>query len=194
MSEHVTTTSPTLVTYGEISFELDALPAKSLLAMVKRGVGHYLGNEQASKLTTWKEARETETGVPPTEEAIAQAKSGFQSDALAKLLAGEVGHSVRGPRGTAVDTVIRQIALERATKLLADAKLKMPVKDEVITTPAGATYTRAQLIQRQIDAEKGSKAVTVFGGKTVREAAEAKMRELDRAKAKSAETDLDELI
>ena len=177
---------PMTIAYGEITIDVATMPTKSLLAMVKRGVAHYLGNEQAAKVTSWKESFQTENKREATDDEIAAKKAEFTASALEALNKGEVGHSTRGPRGTALETVMRAIALERATTLLGNAKLKMPSKDEKVTFPNGQAFTRQELIDRQIAFEKSSKPVAMFGGKTVREAAEAKMKEIERAKARAA--------
>ena len=70
------------VTYGTHTLDFTKLPAKSLEAMLKRGVTHFLGNEQASKVSGWK-ARFVETEKrEPNDDEVAEVKSAYIAKAL----------------------------------------------------------------------------------------------------------------
>ena len=157
------------------------------MAFIRRGVAHYLGNEQASKVTGWK-AKRAEEGNPANDAEVAAFQADCISAALKAAYDGTMGSSVRGPRGTALETVMRQIALGRVRVLLGNAGLSVPKKaEDSVAFANGDSFTLAQLVKRQIEAEPGSKSVTFFGNKTVQAEAEAKMKADERAKAKAAE-------
>lgn len=133
------------VTYGETKVDFGKLPAASQFALVKRGLAHFLGNEQASKVVSHFK------NVPDAGEADKTAyRDACVKDALAALHAGTVGNSVRGPRGSAVETIVRQIAVKEIKNILGMNKLKMPKAGEKVTMGNGQSFTGDELIARRL--------------------------------------------
>jgi len=139
------TTNPNLVTYGNYSFDYLGIPAASVMALLHKGFAHLMGNEAAARVTAWKEAN-----PEATPEAIAEAKTKFQSEFMANLLAGTIGHGTRGPRGTAAETIARELAEKEVRAILTQNGLNMPSKDNVVSFPNGDAFTRKQLIDRRM--------------------------------------------
>lgn len=151
MSDASNTPAP-VVTVAGSDFNIDTLPRQSLVSLVRKGLAHYLGNEQASKVTAWKASN-----PDATDEAIATRKSEFVAAAVEAILAGTMGvQSTRGPRATPVDAVARRMAEAemRATLGKRNPPIAMPKGEAVITlnTPDGTahTFTRVQLIERRL--------------------------------------------
>jgi hypothetical protein len=150
-----TATSPA-VSYAGRDFDIASLPQTSLVSLVRKGLAHFLGNEQASKVTAWK-ATMTEAGTPPDDAAIAAKKAEFVEAAVTAVLEGTVGvQSARGPRATPVDAVARRMAEAQMKVNLGklNPPLAMPKGDATITLKAAdgteSTFTRVQLIERRL--------------------------------------------
>lgn len=142
--------NPMVITYGGFTLDFNTLPQASLTAMVKRGVSHFFGSEQASKVTAF---FDPDKDVPEldTPEARAAKKAEFQKAAYENLLAGTVGVSTRGPSVDPITTIARRLARNEVKTILAKNKIKWPTKaDDVIETPDGGKFTGAQLIDRRL--------------------------------------------
>lgn len=158
------------ITYGSVEIDFDTLPASSQLALASRGVTHFLGNEQASKLAAWIKAEgqantEDKAAAAAWKEANATAVSvkmdGLVAEAVAKLLAGTVGaRAVGGVRVTPIEALKRQIAKREVTAILANNKLAFPkgarkdkegndVPAQVVQLGADS-FTGDQLIERRL--------------------------------------------
>lgn len=145
------TANPMVINYGAFSLDFNNLPQTTLLAMVRRGVSHYLGSEMASKVNAFfdpdKESPETDTP-----EARAVKKAEFQAAAIEAMKAGTVGVSVRGPSVDPITTIIRRLAWTEIKTVLSQNKIKAPVKaDDIVSFPNGDKFTREQLIQRRVE-------------------------------------------
>lgn len=183
MSDPTTNT----ITYGDHVIDVANLPTKSIAALLRRGVSHFLGNEQASKVAAKFDDAKVGTGEGEyaTEAALKAAKDSAKTDyvaaAIKALYDGTIGDSSRGPRGSTIDTVIRGLAEKEVRKILADNKLTMPTGDKVVKFPSGEELNRNDLITRRI-AKHGDR---------LRKEAEAEMRKLDKvAKAEGGLGDL----
>jgi hypothetical protein len=120
----------------------------NILAMVRKGITHYHGNEQAAKLTAWKK---TEEGQAATEEEIAKKYAEFQNAAFERFMTGEVGLRLGagGTRKTAFESICRSIAVEMISAALKRQKLSMPKGDKTIQM-SGKDFTREALIERAL--------------------------------------------
>lgn len=152
MSDNTTTDgASTVLTWGDQSVDFAALPVRSQLALAKRGLAHYLGNEQASKLTTWATAFAEENKREATDEEKSAQKSKLIVEAIDKLANGQIGLGGGGPRGTQLDTIVRQLAEGEVRTALKNAGLVMPTGDKTVKFPTGEEFTRAVLIARRIE-------------------------------------------
>lgn len=180
------------ITYGAHVIEVESLPAKSLEAMIRRGVSHYLGNEVASKVAAWADKMAApapdggDAGVIVTDDEKASKKAEIQADFLAKLLAGDVGSAVRGPQVTPFDRAVASEARARVSARLKANGLKVPKGDETIKLGDGA-FTMAQLVDRCVARELDEPFI--INGVTfesIRKVADRVVRESEK-KVKAAE-------
>jgi hypothetical protein len=132
--------------YGQFKIDLDALPAKSVSALIARGISHYLGNEMSAKVASHfrsravealgeaatkeaKEAARSGVKLDPESEDYQAVKLGFQTEGIKALLDGTIGEGAsRGPRVDPVTAernaiVMREVlAILRANKLWTEKK------------------------------------------------------------------------
>lgn len=151
------------VTYGTNTFDFNVLPESTKLAMLKRGVTHFLGNEQASKVTAWK--KKTEEGsdeVPgrsPSDDELAAKKAEFVESAIAAMEAGEVGTASRGPAQDPVDSEMERIAKREITGILKSNGAKFEGKGEERKVKlTDGSFTMDELVDRRLaNADHGAR-------------------------------------
>lgn len=152
--------SDLIVKYGQSEFDFNKLPQTTLVAMLRRGVSHFLGSEQASKVTARfkpDEKGNLPEGVVDTPEAREAFKAECVAKAIEAMTAGTVGVSTRGPTLDPIEKVMRGIAKAQVLNVLRENKIAVPKKSEdAIKFPNGDAFTMAQLIDRRLaHAEKG---------------------------------------
>lgn len=168
-------------TYGNLSIDTSAIPAKSLEALISRGVTHYLGNEQASKVSgAVKKA--IEDGTPLADDEIVALKAQYVAAAHAALLDGSIGTRVGGPKLDPLTRATRDIAGEEIGAMLKKAGQKVPKGKETIEVK-GQALTFADLVDRRIASEAHGARI----------AKEAKARVASVSKAAAGEEGLDDL-
>jgi hypothetical protein len=128
------------------------LPQASQMAIVRRGLVHLLGNEQASKVVVRVKKAEAD-GQKVSEEAKTVWKQEFVDAALASLLAGTVGSGVRAPAIDPVEAAMEKIATREVKLALVANGLKVPgtkgiARDAEIAFGDGTTRTLDYLIER----------------------------------------------
>lgn len=167
-------------TYGGHIIEVSNLPEASLSAMIRRGLVHFLGNEQASKVAAKVKSQESgENPTVATDEDKAAWKAEFVTNAVAALLAGTVGvRAVGEPREKSdpVGSLVRKLAKAAVTKILSDNGIKVPKKDEKVKTASGE-FTMTELVDRRIASQ----------GETLRAEAEKEIAAQARKTAKAVE-------
>ena len=176
MSEQITAAK---ITYGAFVIpDAYELPMQSLVALVTSGLAHKLGNEVAAKVSGFKSTADA-AGVLPTDEQVASFKAAKQAEMFASLLSGEAMASARGPRGTAVETVMRKIATDELVARFKALGKSLPTGDKtiVLTGTDGTTeaVTRTMLVDRR----------TAAHSDRLRKEAEAKIA-ADRKRAEKA--------
>lgn len=198
---NTSTLSGETITYAGHTIDLGNLPQTSLVAMFRKGLAHFVNNEQASKITTAK-AKAKAAGTPLSDEAIVALRAELVANAFADLREGSVGvrESNGAPRATPLESLMREIATKRASHMASinkgpDGKpMRLPRKsDDVLVFANGAKYTRDQLIQRQID--NWTPAMAAMWKQTVHDEAtkELARREREAAKVASQATQIDNL-
>lgn len=153
----------TMLSYGtSTAVDFATLPAASQVALARRGWSHYLGNEQSSKLTGWKDKFAADNkaagkvdaegnGIGPTEAEIESKKAEFIESAVKALLDGTIGtRASGGPRLLPFDQAVNDIAKAEVLKVLRENNIKPPKGDEVVKFPDGER-TMAQMISTRID-------------------------------------------
>jgi hypothetical protein len=168
--------------YAGTAIDFDALPVASRLALLRRGLAHYLGNEQAAKVSAHKAKNE---GID--EAALGAFKSAAMAAALEALRAGTLGAGgPRGPRGTPIEQTMRNIAEKEVRAILKGQNLSMPTGDKTLEFPNGAKLTRADLIDRRLaNAEHGPR---------IRKLAEAEHKAAERLGKGAVGADLEVML
>lgn len=152
------------IKYGTHEIDTATLPEVSATALMRRGLAHFLGNEQASKVASFVKASKE----PVTDEAKAAKLAEFVASAKEALIAGTIGSNVRGPRGSAVETVERALAKAEVISILSNLspKVKFPKGEEKVEFADGTKLSGEELIARRL-AKHGDR---------LRKEAEAKMK------------------
>lgn len=139
-----------VIKYGDFTADFNSLPEASLVAMLRRGFGHFMGSECASKVTA---AFDPENEFAPTE-TKEEYKAKVQAEMFAKLQAGTVGVSTRGPAVDPITTIIRRLAKAEIVAILKSNGLAWPKKaEDVVSFPDGRKLTGPELIDRRVKAE-----------------------------------------
>jgi hypothetical protein len=178
--------------YGDFTADFNTLPEASMVAMLRRGFAHFMGSEQASKVTGYfKPENAEEDTLPDTAENREAKKREYQTAAFAALVAGTVGVSTRQPAVDPITKIIRRLALADVKTKLDNAKPKLawPKKaSDVIEFPNGQKMTGEELVTRQV-----AKKVDEYTKEAKRIAAEQAKKAAAAAKAAEAEG-LDDLL
>lgn len=176
MSDKVETT----IAYGDYTVDVAKLPQASVMALLRRGFSHFMGSEQASKVTgrfTPNDKGALPEGVTDTPEARTAYKSEVQTAAFAALQAGTVGqHVSRGPKVDPITATKQAIARREVTETLKANGLKFPKGDETVDL-GGTKLSGADLISRRL-AKHGDR---------IHKEAVKHVNDLERAKKKAAE-------
>lgn len=170
------------VTYGNITLDFTKLPAKSLEAMLKRGVTHYLGNEQAAKVSGWKSRfADDNNGAVPGDDEIAAKKAEYVSAAVAALEAGTVGMATRGPAADPVEAEMERIAKREINAILKTNGAKFSGKgdERKVTFANGQSFTMDQLVERRLANPSEGPRIKTAAEKAIKQAA----REAEKVKA-----------
>lgn len=163
------------VSYGTHTLDFAKFPAQSTLAMLKRGVTHYLGNEQAAKVTNWKAKYLEENKVEPADDEIAAKKAEFIAAAIAALEAGTVGMATRGPSVDPVEAHMERIAKAEINNILKQSGTKFTGKgeDRKIVAANGESFTMDQLVERRLANPEHGARIRKLAEKAVKDAAKA---------------------
>jgi hypothetical protein len=166
------------ITYGEHSIDFSKLPEASVRAMLQRGVTHFLGSEQASKVSTkFKDADEATN----TDEARASFKAECVAKALAALNEGTVGVSTRGSAADPLEAEIERITKREVVAVLKGQGLKFPKDGESVKFGNGTVRTGDEMLTNY----------SAKHGDRIRKEAEAALKEKARAAKKLAEKTAD---
>lgn len=160
------------ITYAGIEVDFDALPAVSQRALALRGLTHFLGNEQASKVSgKAKAALIAEPSVVLGDDEKAELLKGFRETALNALLEGTIGvrESNGEPAMNPVEKAARAIAWAEVADVLKKNNLKQPKGEETIEVN-GTTFTRKGLIDRRLNDPKHADRIQKAAEKEVRDA------------------------
>lgn len=170
------------VTYGTITLDFTKLPAKSLEAMLKRGVTHFLGNEQASKVSGWKKGFEEANQASPSDEEVSAKKADYVAKALEALEAGTVGTASRGPSVDPVEAEMERIAKREIKAILDKSGAKFTGKkgeERKVTFGDGSAFTMDELVDRRLANPTEGPRIRTEAEKAIRVA--AKMAEKAKA-------------
>lgn len=180
MSQHTNTPAERdfKVTYGEQTFDFAALPHTTLMAMAKRGVAHYLGNEfnaatlgqevanivshddpevQKANRAKWdamstaerKERLKAYRDANP--DAVKAIYDAEMAERVRDMAEGKVGISVRGPSVDPLTAIMQRLAKARVVNILKALKVAVPKKaEDIVAFADGQAFTMAELVSRQL--------------------------------------------
>lgn len=146
--------------YGDVERDHAALPPATLIAFAQRGMAHFLGNEQASKLVgkIVTAAELPDDADKTTRKAAIEAFRLSNADtvkawmdeitakAVEAMDAGTVGMSTRGPSVDPFTAECQKLAKDEVLSILRANGIKVPKADEVITFANGDTRTWDQML------------------------------------------------
>ncbi len=171
-----------VIKYGDFTADFNTLPEASLVAMLRRGFGHFMGSECASKVT----AAFAEDADPKPDVSREVYKAQVQSEMFAKLVAGTVGVSTRGPAVDPIQTIINRLAKAEVVAILKSNGLAWPKKaEDVVSFPDGRKFTGAELISRKV--AKDGDRLTKEARKIADEQAKRNKKAEEAAKAEGIE-------
>lgn len=158
-----------VISYGDYKADFNTLPEGSLVGMLRRGFAHFMGSECASKVTAHFDP-EAENPVPDSPEARAAFKAQVQKEMFAKLVAGTVGVSTRGPAVDPIVTIERRITKrDIIAKILKPNGLAWPKKAEDKLVTGSGSFTGAELIDRRLANPKYAPAIKAEAKKILAE-------------------------
>ena len=156
-------------TYGTIEVDTSAFAPASIEALVRRGVAHYLGNEQASKVVAWAKTKATEglaaylqtdpdnsagktvEDFEPSLEDKQSKKEELQQAALGHLVAGTIGISApRTPSVDPLEAAMERLAKAQVTTVLKANGIKPPKDGESVTFGDGTKKTMDDMIATRL--------------------------------------------
>jgi len=176
------------ITYGTHTIHIESLPATSLEALLRRGISHYLGNEQAAKVSNRKADYQAKHGEHPDEELVASWKAEIQTAAVEKLVAGTIGqHAPRAPSVDPVEREAAKIATAEVRIILSKNGIKPPKKGEPVTFKNGSQATLEELVARRLANPTEGPRIMKEAEKAVKAAA-AKKFALDAGTTDEAES------
>lgn len=166
------------VTYGDQTFDFATLPHSTLMAMAKRGVAHYLGNEfnaatlgqEVSAIVSHDDPEVTKANrakweAMPTAErkerlkvyrdanpdAVKAIYSAEMAERVRDMAEGKVGISVRGPSVDPLTAIMQRLAKARVVNILKALKVAVPKKaEDKVAFADGQSFTMAELVSRQL--------------------------------------------
>lgn len=138
----------TILKYDTFEVDTESLPEASIVALLQRGLTHYLGNEQASKVTSFKKSHED-----ATEDEIEAKAEEFRTSAYDALLNGTIGTRAGGPKLKGLERLIHLVAVEQITAFAASQKAKMP-------SGKGSAEKVAAMVEKWLSNDARKAAVT----------------------------------
>lgn len=159
------------------AIDLTALPGKSISALLSRGLTHYFGSEQASRVKAWKDKVLEETKVEPVEDEIVAFQKERFGIALSNLLEGTIGQRAIGITIDPLEKVKAQIARQDVIDILKANSIKVPKGDEAVEFADKTTKTMADMVKTRLERD----------GDAIEKRAKAVIKEREKAKAKADE-------
>lgn len=145
----------TQITTAGHAIDLSALPAKSISALLSRGLTHYLGSEQASKVKARKDKFAAENdGAELAEDEVTAIKQALVADAVKALQEGTIGSRAVGIVIDPLEKVKHQVARAMVIETLKANGIKVPKGDEACEFAGGVKLTMADMIERKMAKEE----------------------------------------
>lgn len=138
------------IKYGNRVVSFNDLPESNILVLCQRTVNHIMQNEVAAKVGAWKKSYIEESGTEPDEDEIEAKTEEFRDEQWSRITEGDMTLRSTGPRGTALETVMREVAWEEIKAVLKANKVALPKKASDKIGLKDGHYTKAELIDRRL--------------------------------------------
>lgn len=171
--------NPSIINYGEHSLDANKFHANAIAALLRRGVSHYLGNEQASKVAAKAAKHLADTKTEMTDDEKAALKAELIAAAVQSLYDGTIGAgATRGPRKDPIESEMEKIALREIFAILDANKITRPKKGvDAVAFGDGQTKSLEAMVETRLGNH----------GERIRKEAEKKLAEDAKRAAKAAE-------
>lgn len=176
----------TIYSCGTLEIDGDKLAATSIQSLIKKGLNHFLGNEQSAKTgpsSKWYKDHVKDSGAEPTDEQVDAALAEFRKGAIEALYAGTVGVSSRGPKVDPMTAALQHFARESVKETLVASGIKIPKGNEQVTFADGTVRTMAEMIQKRIDSPKFGPAIADAAKKKIADDVKRVKKAQEAAKA-----------
>jgi hypothetical protein len=179
----INTSSPTAEINGR-TLDITSLPEASIAALISRGLSHFFGNEQASRVSAAKDAFKKEHGVDMADDEVNVVKAERFETAWKALADGTIGQRAVGITIDPVEKVVDRLVRESVIATLKAAGIKVPTKkDQTVKFGNGVEKTMAQMCETRKGLGKDPVSGTVFA-----DAAAKIVKDQQKAKAKAEST------
>lgn len=131
--------------------DLASLPAKSISALVSRGLSHYFGSEQASRVKNLKDAYLEEHKTEMAEDEITALKAERFEIAMKALVDGTIGSRAVGITIDPIEKIKTAIARSQVTDILKANGIKVPKGEEAVEFADGNKKTMEEMIKTRLE-------------------------------------------
>lgn len=138
---------------GDIVLDLTTLPAKSVSALLRRGLTHFFGSEMASKVKAVKDRHLADTKEELGEADVAAVKAEFIRKGVEALLSGTIGERAVGQTVDPVEVEMERIAKREVREICKLHNVTIG-KDGVATFAGGQTKTLDEMVAKRIDTNR----------------------------------------
>lgn len=158
----------TVLTSAGNEIDFAQLPEVSIRALLSRGLTHYLGSEQASKVKAHKDKYLEEHKVELGEDEVAAVKADFVAKAIDALRAGTIGQRAVGITIDPLEKAMEKIAKQEVLDILRANGIKVPKKDEAVKFANGTEKTMDEMVAGRL--AKNGEAIEKAAKKVLAEA------------------------
>ncbi len=133
------------------NLDLTALPAKSISALISRGLSHYFGSEQSSRVKNLKDAYLEEHKVEMAEDEVNALKAERFTVAMKALVEGTIGSRAVGITIDPIEKIKTQIARSQVIDILKANGIKVPKGEEAVEFADGNKKTMEEMVKTRLD-------------------------------------------
>lgn len=140
----------TVLTSAGHEIDFGALPETSVRALLSRGLTHFLGSEQASKVKAHKDKYLEEHKVELSDDEVSVVKADFVAKAIEALRLGTIGQRAVGITIDPLEKAMEKIAKAQVLDILRANGIKTPKKDEAVKFANGTEKTLDEMIEGRL--------------------------------------------
>lgn len=132
------------------TLDLSALPARSVSALLSRGLTHYFGSEVSSKVIAERKRRD-DAGTPMNDDELTAAKADIVEGFWNRLLEGTIGQRAVAVSVDPIDKIKARLVRESVIRTLKANGIVVPKKDESVTFGDGVTRSMEDMLAKRAD-------------------------------------------